>query len=691
MDTLTNDDFRVLILLPGAHGTPLRCELLTSSLSDHPPYETVSYVWRVKPDPVDIELDGQPVTISEGLRDILFRLRGADEPRVLWVDRLCINQDNEREKTSQVSQMRAIYSKCTRVLLWMGELEEETQLADAGQAVKVLEFLAAFDPGESDSDSDSDSGSDSGSETSSGSGSGSTSGSGSATSGDNAASEEDATPEEDTIAEDKAASEDDAASDISSGSGKSLTQTIKPPVPECTKSNESFRAAMEALSQIGPVKGVWWHRVWTVQEAMLPPDAAILWGPFSIAWSTLDAMTRSWMQDSYQAAEAFTHEQDCMIDEVGHLGSWVAHIIWIGQDRATGAPPMPTAVKWRSRSATVAVDNVYALTGLHHAGALPRSEKCDYALDVRQVYINYTMDLIHRDEDGGDLLPLVIDPRLEAVEEADVVDGGDGVRGTGTSATALPRWVMDMSKQPKYDTVPWRQFHFYDRWEANRGFPRDHEPNYDGEALCLSGVSLDTIALVGDAHRFADIDADNFPLAQPVLTAWWLLYCRSAHFERPSDDVLLCGLDPGNCAAYEAFCRLVLGDIVGDEAQHWALDDVDLRDCQNVARHMRTGEDLDHLRICVGRAIKNRRHGRVPFTLRPRRRREDEEKDDGAVVVDDADAARESSRGGDDPKTSSGNNDDYDFVGACHVAGIMFGDDALQEAAEQGQRIARLY
>ncbi|KAK8075685.1 heterokaryon incompatibility protein [Apiospora hydei] len=530
--------------------------------------------------------------------------------------------------------MRAIYSSCTRALLWMGELEEETQFADAGAGVAVLEYIAAFDPG---TDSDSETGSDSDTDSHSDTASEAETSAGSETNND---SEPETSPKE----------------------------AVAVPVPECAKSEEAFRAAMTALGLIGPRKGPWWHRVWMVQEAMLPPDAVFLWGPFSISWDTMDAATRAWVQTS-DYEEHLTPSQCEMLHDPGHLGSLMATVIWMNcYNHETGEPPLPTAIKWRTRSATMPVDTVYALTGLNSGGVLPRSEKCDYSLDMRQVYINYTLDLIHRDGDGGDLQPLVIDPRREKPDdEAD--DEG------------LPRWAVDMRSFPKYDTVPWRQHHFYSRFEANKGLPRDHPPQYDGAALRLSGVAIDTVAEVGEGH-YVKVDGTNeYPPIRPILRAWWTLYCKSlvANLDVP-DDVLYCGLEPGNCDAYDRFCRLV-----------------SLLDRQDVARHLRTGEPIEHLRVSVGRAIKNRRffvtvggllglghletepgdevwvfsHGRVPFTLRPRRGGGGGSNTDGG--------------GG------GGGDDDYDFVGACHVQGIMFGDEGIREAAELGQRIARLY
>lgn len=42
----------------------------------------------------------------------------------LWVDALCINQNDILERNSQVSMMRTIYSRARMVLIWLGESED---------------------------------------------------------------------------------------------------------------------------------------------------------------------------------------------------------------------------------------------------------------------------------------------------------------------------------------------------------------------------------------------------------------------------------------------------------------------------------------------------------------------------------------------------------------------------------------
>jgi len=51
------------------------------------------------------------------LRDLRYK----EEDRVLWIDALCINQDDDVERGLQVQQMGSIYSMAERVLIWLGE------------------------------------------------------------------------------------------------------------------------------------------------------------------------------------------------------------------------------------------------------------------------------------------------------------------------------------------------------------------------------------------------------------------------------------------------------------------------------------------------------------------------------------------------------------------------------------------
>jgi hypothetical protein len=51
----------------------------------------------------------------------------------LWIDQLCIDQDNPAEKATQVPLMGQIYSSTTQCLIWIGEIPPGVSLADGLQ------------------------------------------------------------------------------------------------------------------------------------------------------------------------------------------------------------------------------------------------------------------------------------------------------------------------------------------------------------------------------------------------------------------------------------------------------------------------------------------------------------------------------------------------------------------------------
>ncbi|MCJ1381026.1 hypothetical protein MMC17_004135 [Xylographa soralifera] len=48
---------------------------------------------------------------------------------VLWIDALCINQDNQKEKNMQVLRMAKIYRRAHNVCIWLGEGNEQSDMA----------------------------------------------------------------------------------------------------------------------------------------------------------------------------------------------------------------------------------------------------------------------------------------------------------------------------------------------------------------------------------------------------------------------------------------------------------------------------------------------------------------------------------------------------------------------------------
>lgn len=118
---------RLLTLFPGSPDTLLHCQLSNSDLTTRPVYDALSYVWGKPSNPNDsinvLVLDGHHFPATANLVSALRHLRppvGA-HPITLWVDAVCINQDDLNERSQQVSMMRDIYASAERVVIWIGE------------------------------------------------------------------------------------------------------------------------------------------------------------------------------------------------------------------------------------------------------------------------------------------------------------------------------------------------------------------------------------------------------------------------------------------------------------------------------------------------------------------------------------------------------------------------------------------
>lgn len=119
---------RILILHSGFRDDPLSGELHHVSLSnlehsndssDDRGYEAVSYVWGKPIFNRNITCSGRAISITPNLEKVLLRVRLRDRSRRLWIDGVCINQQDFTERGHQVKVMDRIYSAASRVLIWL--------------------------------------------------------------------------------------------------------------------------------------------------------------------------------------------------------------------------------------------------------------------------------------------------------------------------------------------------------------------------------------------------------------------------------------------------------------------------------------------------------------------------------------------------------------------------------------------
>ncbi|KAK2745151.1 heterokaryon incompatibility protein HET-6-like protein [Colletotrichum kahawae] len=105
---------------------PVHLDLEIYELDDCPEYEAVSYLWGGENDdttpccPIYVGPFWYVLFQTKNCWDMLRFMRPWRGVRMVWVDAVCINQEDVPERSQQVANMSRIYSGCTRVIVYLG-------------------------------------------------------------------------------------------------------------------------------------------------------------------------------------------------------------------------------------------------------------------------------------------------------------------------------------------------------------------------------------------------------------------------------------------------------------------------------------------------------------------------------------------------------------------------------------------
>lgn len=136
----TEREIRLLDIIPGRG--QIKCNLRKVLLSSENEYEALSYCWGAPTKKTKILVDNADFEVTRNLHAALRRLRDEKITRTLWVDAICIDQNNIQEKNVQVPLMHIIYGTCRRVVIWLGEEDFYTKTAFAGFEYMAFRFDA---------------------------------------------------------------------------------------------------------------------------------------------------------------------------------------------------------------------------------------------------------------------------------------------------------------------------------------------------------------------------------------------------------------------------------------------------------------------------------------------------------------------------------------------------------------------
>jgi hypothetical protein len=110
----------------------IHCELSVVPLDKAPPYVALSYTWGDPKDTLPIYVNNILMQVTRNLHSALLYL-GLDSGTILWVDAVCIDQQNNVEKSEQVQLMREIYQRAMHVTVWLGPADDTSD--------RVIEYL----------------------------------------------------------------------------------------------------------------------------------------------------------------------------------------------------------------------------------------------------------------------------------------------------------------------------------------------------------------------------------------------------------------------------------------------------------------------------------------------------------------------------------------------------------------------
>ncbi|KAH6710905.1 heterokaryon incompatibility protein-domain-containing protein [Leptodontidium sp. MPI-SDFR-AT-0119] len=122
------NSIRLLELVGGPDFAPLQCKLVVSRLIVDQSYQALSYAWGETAKTHHITIGGKRLPISANLDRALRRVRRTEQDLYLWVDAICINQDDAIEKEYQISLMLQIYRSARRVVVYLGEQSDHSEL-----------------------------------------------------------------------------------------------------------------------------------------------------------------------------------------------------------------------------------------------------------------------------------------------------------------------------------------------------------------------------------------------------------------------------------------------------------------------------------------------------------------------------------------------------------------------------------
>ncbi|KAL7940715.1 heterokaryon incompatibility domain-containing protein [Trichoderma barbatum] len=130
---LNDLEIRLLRLQPSAGSTEIRASITKCSLPELKNgsyfFKALSYTWGQASVTKKIVINAIAFPVTANLYAFLQQYRETDPDVDLWIDAICINQNDLLEKNHQIPIMNMIYAKARALIIWLGESSSDSDLA----------------------------------------------------------------------------------------------------------------------------------------------------------------------------------------------------------------------------------------------------------------------------------------------------------------------------------------------------------------------------------------------------------------------------------------------------------------------------------------------------------------------------------------------------------------------------------
>lgn len=307
-------------------------------------YEALSYCWDSENRPkIEITCNGNKLTIHQNLYDALRSIHHTNKSRFLWIDAICIDQNNTPEKNHQVQMMGKIYSNAHSVLVWIGsaQRERENPMSSHDEVSEVFSGICVI--------------------------------------------------MNKWLAHN---GRDDLVATYSATSKGLVTPTTE---RESTDPEAILGVDKDRLNQVLRFfSKQWFSRTWVIQEVVLASKAKVIWGEYEISWDWI-GLVAAVIKANF--CGSFFSRNSWSIPD----GLMNAYLMYRLSSSQTCLPRLTFSFAellqlTRQFQSTQEHDRIYGLLGLPTADSISEKIKPNYDSDIEFVYIDLTRLLLEGDD-----------------------------------------------------------------------------------------------------------------------------------------------------------------------------------------------------------------------------------------------------------------------------------------------------